>query len=102
MRQLVEYVDELETGIAMAVRFVTEEGDLVRYSVVLLAAESGEFRAVRVFDNSHGPHDMHRYTRGGEKLAAEVFHRGSASEAMNAALRLVRSRWRGMVEAWRA
>jgi hypothetical protein len=101
MRQLVDYVDQLGHDADIAVRFVTEEGVMVRYALVLLVEDGGQIWAVRVFDNTHGQHDMHRYTRTGEKLPAEQFHRGSPSEAMNAALKSIRTGWRGMVESWR-
>ena len=54
MRQLVEYADPLGSGVSTAVRFVTENGVLVSYALVLLVEESGAIHTVRVFDNAHG------------------------------------------------
>jgi hypothetical protein len=64
--------------------------------------EEGErLRTVRVYDNAHGVHDMHRYNQAGEKQPAEVLHHGSASEALQSALRSVRDGYREMIESWR-
>jgi hypothetical protein len=101
MRQLVEYADPLGSGVSTAVRFVTENGVLVSYALVLLVEESGAIHTVRVFDNTHGVHEMHRYTRSDGKLAPEPFHYGAASEAMNTAKQWIADGWREMVEAWR-
>jgi hypothetical protein len=54
---------------------------------------------VRVFDNVHGVHDMHRY-KGREKLSAETFSHAGASAAMNEASRPVLGSYREMIEAW--
>jgi hypothetical protein len=81
-------------------RFVTERGELVRYAVVLMAEVEGERQPVRLFDNAHGTHDMHRYTRDGIKLPAEIFHFGPASAAKSAAIREIEENWRQMVEPW--
>jgi hypothetical protein len=68
---------------------------------VLLAVERGEQRAVRVYDNAHRNHDMHRYNRENVKQAPERFHRGSAGEAMRSAIAAVRGGYREMIESWR-
>jgi len=73
----------------------------VDYAVVLLARERGEWCAVRVYDNTHGAHDMHRYNRDGEKQPAEYVHQGSAGEALRAAMEAVRSGHKEMIESWR-
>ncbi|HUN78347.1 MAG TPA: hypothetical protein VMU32_05465 [Solirubrobacteraceae bacterium] len=65
------YEDELDPEAAILVRFVTRRGVVRSYSVVLVALEGDASRAVRVYDNAHGVHDMHRYTREGVKQAAE-------------------------------
>lgn len=66
-----------------------------------LPAFGDRLRTVRVYDNAHGVHDMHRYNRAGEKQPAEAFHDGSASEALQSALDAVRDSYREMIESWR-
>jgi hypothetical protein len=100
MPDLVEYADPLDDGVAIAVRFVTEDGVLVRYAVVLLVGDRDEARPVRLFDNTHGVHEMHRYTRDGYKQPPELFHSGTPSEAMNAAKAWITDGWRGMIDGW--
>jgi hypothetical protein len=95
------YRDWLDPEAAIEVRFVTRRSEVTGYAIVLLAFEQDELRAVRVYDNAHENHDMHRYNREGVKQAAETFHRGSAGEAMRSAIEAVRSGYREMIESWR-
>lgn len=95
------YEDELDPEAAILVRFVTRRGVVRSYSVVLVALEGDASRAVRVYDNAHGVHDMHRYTREGVKQAAEAFHQGSAGEAMRSAIEAIRCGFREMIDSWR-
>jgi hypothetical protein len=87
--------------VAVEVRFLTRRSEVIDYAIVLLSYEHDELRAVRVYDNAHGNHDMHRYNREGVKQAAETFHQGSAGEAMRSAIEAVRSGYREMIESWR-
>ena len=100
-RRVIEQRKELGAVAQMVTRFVTEHGAVSRYSVTLLAWRSGRWTTVRVFDNAHGEHEMHRYTQDGSKQPGEPFHHGSASEAMSAARLWVMEGWEAMVEAWR-
>lgn len=95
------YRTRLNFEAAIDVRFLRRRMEVVNYAVVLLVREHGELRAVRVYDNTHGDHDMHRYNREGVKQAAETFHRGSASEALRSAIEAVRSGYGKMIESWR-
>jgi hypothetical protein len=95
------YEDELAADAVVFVRFVTQRGVVTSYSVVLMTVEGEGLRAVCVYDNAHGVHDMHRYTREGVKQAAEAFHRGSAGEAMRSAIEAVRGGFREMIDSWR-
>lgn len=95
------YKNELAPDALIFVRFITDRGVVTSYSIVLMAVEGGDLRAVRVYDNAHGVHDMHRYTREGVKQAAETFHRGSAGEAMRSAIEAVRGGFREMIDSWR-
>ena|ERR1700722_3606445 len=83
------------------VRFLTIRGRVIDYAVVLLAVELSEPRAVRLYDNAHGDHDMHRYNRDGVKQQAETFHRGSADEALQSAIQAVRNGYGEMIGSWR-
>jgi hypothetical protein len=95
------YRDELDVNAAIDVRFLVQRGEVVDYAVVLLVKERDAWHAVRVYDNAHSINDMHRYNRAGEKQAAETFHRGSPSEALQSAIETVRSGYGEMVESWR-
>lgn len=95
------YRDALDAEVEIDVRFVTRRGVLVDYAVVLLVEERERLCTVRVYDNAHGAHDMHRYNRAGEKQPAEAFHHGSASEAFQNALNAVRDGYSEMIESWR-
>lgn len=73
------------------------------YSVVLIADRGNDdWGTVRVYDNRHGQHDMHRHTFSGDKRGAEEFHHGTPKEAQEAALNEVKSSWEEMIAGWRA
>jgi hypothetical protein len=74
-----DYRDWLDLDTAIGVRFRTRRSEVTDYVVVLLAVDRGALWAVRVYDNTHERHDMHRYNREGVKRAAETFHRGSGA-----------------------
>lgn len=76
-------------------------GTLVTYRLVLLVWEDEQWQTVRLWDNVHGRHEMHRYTREGEKQDAVIVHHGSPNDAYQAAREAVIIGWREMVEAWR-
>ncbi len=95
-----DWLDE-DGEAEIAVRFLTRRGEVTGYTVVLLSVERGERRAVRVYDNAHRNHDMHRYNREGVKQAAHTSHQGSAGEAMRSAIEAIRSGYEEMIEAWR-
>jgi hypothetical protein len=97
----VDYHDWLDLEAAIEVRFVTRRSEVTHYAVLLLAYEHDDVCAVRLYDNAHGNHDMHRYNREGIKQAAETFHQGSAGEAMRSAIEAVRSGYQGLIESWR-
>jgi hypothetical protein len=52
---------------------------LERYAVMLQLRIDGRWQTVRLLDNAHGHHDMHRYT-GSEKQPAEGSNRGVMEE----------------------
>jgi hypothetical protein len=95
------YRDELAADAAIDVRLVTQWGEVAAYAVVLLVEDQDAWHTVRVYDNAHQIHDMHRYNRAGEKQPAETFHGGSASEALRSAIETVRSGYSEMIESWR-
>lgn len=96
-----DYRDRLAVEAAIDVHFVTDRSGVTDYAIVLLVRADGAWAAVRVYDNTHGNHDMHRYNRDGVKQAAETFHQGSAGEAMRSALEAVRGGYNEMIESWR-
>ncbi len=95
------YRDWLDSDAAIGVRFFTRRSEVTDYVVVLLAVDRCELWAVRVYDNAHEHHDMHRYNREGVKQVAETFHQGSAGEALLSAIEAVRSGYREMIDSWR-
>jgi hypothetical protein len=101
MRHLIAYTHHVGPDADMVVRLVTDDGVLIEYALVLTIRSGDAWTTVRVFDNAHGSHEMHRYTRKGGKRPAERFHDGTASEAAGAARLWIVEGWEEMVEAWR-
>ncbi len=61
----------------------------------------GRWQTIRLLDNAHGDHDMHRYT-GAEKQPAERFAEGSVNEVAPTAIRHLVDRWEAIVELWKS
>ena len=59
------YRTRLSFEAILDVRFLRQRNEVIDYVVVLLVQEGGVMKAVRVYDNTHGDHDMHRYNRDG-------------------------------------
>lgn len=77
---------------------VEREGQpLDKYAVMLQVDEDGEWATIRLYDNAHGNHDMHRY-RGGNKQPAETFHYGTSRDACPAAILELKAHWQAIVE----
>lgn len=85
----------------IVVELITEQGQVGRYSVVLLANEEGEWRTVRIYDNHLGVPHMHRYTHAGVKQDGEKTDEATASDGYNIALQRVRKGFQEMIEGWR-
>lgn len=100
--QTTSYRLRLSEGASLVVWFVTERTRVLSYAIVLLAYEAGDWHTVRVYDNAHGEHEMHRYTaRGGKQPAEPVIRGGDAGDAMRAARDEVMGGYERMVEGWR-
>jgi hypothetical protein len=92
-------VEPFDLYLDIDVRVHVERGGqpLEEYAVMLQVENAGEWSTIRLYDNAHGTHDMHRYT-GGEKQAAEVFHHGEPREACPAAILELKEHWQAIVE----
>jgi hypothetical protein len=93
---------EIRITDVVRVRFSRSGRPIDRYSVVLTALVDGAWETVRVYDNHRGTHHMHRYTRQGGKQPEELFHQGSTSEAIPAAIAHLKAHWKAITESWRS
>lgn len=91
----------LSEDAEIVVELITEHGGVIRYSVVLLAREAGEWRTVRVYDNHLGVPHMHRYTHQGVKRDGEATNEATVSDGYSIALQQVRTGFQEMIEGWR-
>jgi len=82
------------------VEFETDRRDVLDYSIVLLVKVDDEMETVRLYDGAHGENEMHRYTRTGGKLSAEVVDHGSLGPSMRAAIEEIERGYEAMIEAW--
>jgi hypothetical protein len=73
---------------------------LKRYAVMLQLRIDGRWQTIRLLDNAHNQHDMHRYT-GTEKRSAERFAEGTVSEVAPMAIRYLIDHWEAIVEPWK-
>lgn len=74
---------------------------LERYAIMLQLRVGGAWQTVRLLDNAHGDHDMHRYT-GAEKQSAERFAEGTTSEVAPMAIRYLIDHWEAIAESWKS
>jgi hypothetical protein len=87
-------------GAFMHVEFTTDRREIVDYAIVLLVEAGDEFETVRLYDGAHGENELHRYTRGGDKQPAEIFHRGTLAQGMRAAIEEIEPGYQTMIESW--
>jgi hypothetical protein len=73
---------------------------LERYAVMLQLRIEGRWQTIRLLDNAHGDHDMHRYT-GSEKQPAERFSDGAVNEVVPQAIRHLIDHWEAIAESWK-
>lgn len=74
---------------------------LDRYAVMLQLRIEGCWQTIRLLDNAHGDHDMHRYT-GAEKKSAERFAEGAVNEVAPMAIRYLLDHWEAIAESWKS
>ena len=74
---------------------------LERYAVMLQLRVAGSWQTIRLLDNAHGDHDMHRYT-GSEKQPAERFAEGAVNEVAPMAIRYLTEHWEVIAESWKS
>jgi hypothetical protein len=87
-------------GAFVHVEFTTDRREIVDYAIVLLIELDGEFETIRLYDGAHGENELHRYTREGDKQPAEIFHRGTLSQGMRAAIEEIERGYQTMIESW--
>jgi hypothetical protein len=89
--------------LASDARVLVELGGrpLARYAVMLQLQIEGHWQTIRLLDNAHGSHDMHRYT-GAEKQPAERFAEGSVNEVAPMAIRYLINHWEAIAESWKS
>lgn len=74
---------------------------LERYAIMLQLQIEGRWQTIRLFDNAHGDHDMHRYT-GDEKQPAERFAEGATNEIAPQAISYLIDYWKAIADSWRS
>ena len=95
--------DPFTRGLADDARILVEfEGrPLERYAIMLQLRTEGKWQTIRLFDNAHGDHEMHRYT-GSEKQPAERFAEGAVNEVAPQAIDYLIEHWEAIADSWRS
>ena len=95
--------DPFIRGLADGARILVEfDGrPLERYAIMLQLRIEGRWQTIRLFDNAHGDHDMHRYT-GSEKQPAERFAEGAVNEVAPQAIDYLIEHWEAITDSWRS
>lgn len=71
------------------------------YAIMLQLRIEGHWQTIRLLDNAHGDHDMHRYT-GAEEQPAELFADGTVNEVVPMAIRYLIDHWEAIAESWKS
>lgn len=77
----------------------TEGRPFDRYVAALQIHRHGRWQTIRLLDNAHGEHDMHRYT-GDVKQSAERFAQGTPEKVLPQAIRYLAEHWKAIVRSW--
>lgn len=93
------FIRPLAAGARVLVDF--EGRPLTKYAVMLQLRIEGRWQTIRLLDNAHGGHDMHRYT-GAEKQPAERFAEGPVNEVAPMAIRYLINHWEAIAESWKS
>lgn len=88
-------------GPDVRVMVVLEGRPMERYAVMLQLLEDGTWRTVLLFDNAHGTHDIHEYTRF-RKRRARPFIDGSARVVVPAAIQYLDEHWEELIRRWKS
>lgn len=92
---------DLRLGAVLSVDFMTVQGKVVDYSVLLLLVTAGGAETIRVYDSAHGYNEMHRYVSTGGKQDGVEFHSGTLAEGMRAAIDAIEQSHLEMIDGWR-
>jgi hypothetical protein len=83
------------------VHVVFEGRPLEHYAIMLQLRIEGRWQTIRLLDNAHGDHDMHRYT-GTVKQPAERFAEGPVNEVAPQAIAYLVKHWKSIAESWKS
>jgi hypothetical protein len=78
----------------------TEGRPFDRYAVALQLRKGGAWHTIRLLDNAHGEHHMHRYTEN-VKEPAERFTEGTPEGALPVAIRYLAEHWEAIARSWK-
>ena len=88
-------------NVWITVEFTRTQRQITSYAVVLVVVhEPGRTETIRLYDAAHGVNERHRYTRQDGKQPAEIFHHGTLTEGLQAAIKTIQNGYHQMVESW--
>jgi hypothetical protein len=93
-----EWIVPLERG---DVRILVRHGGrpMVRYAAMLQIFREGRWQTIRLIDNAHNEHHMHRYTRD-IKQDAVSFETGDARDVLPKAVAYLVRASESIIESW--
>jgi hypothetical protein len=94
---MAEWIHPIDQSIRVLVRH--EGRPITTYAVMLQAHRSGKWRTIRLIDNAHGHHHMHRFD-GPTKLDGVPFAEGNIVDVIPEAIGYLRTAWRSIIDGW--
>ena len=94
---MAEWIQPIDQNTRVLVRH--EGRPITIYAVMLQVRRTGKWRTIRLVDNAHGRHHMHRFD-GPTKLEGVPFAEGSTVDVIPAAIGFMLTAWQSIIEGW--
>ena len=94
---MAEWIRPIDTTTRVLIRY--EGRPITTYAVMLQIRRGGTWRTIRLVDNAHGHHHMHRFD-GPTKLEGVPFAQGNTVDVIPEAIGYMLQAWRSIIEGW--
>jgi hypothetical protein len=94
---MAEWIRLIDMTTRVLIRY--EGRPITTYAVMLQVRRDGKWLTIRLVDNAHGHHHMHRFD-GPTKLEGVPFAQGNTVDVIPEAIGFMLEAWPSIVEGW--